>query len=105
MDADRIYANPSTITGSIGIFGLIPTIPRTLDKIGVHTDGVGTTPFAGAFDITRPLDPQVGQVVQAVIDKGYSDFTGRVATARGRRVGKIQAIARGRVWTGRSAEH
>ena len=103
MDADRIYANPSTITGSIGIFGLIPTIPRTLDKIGVHTDGVGTTPFAGAFDITRPLDPQVGQVVQAVIDKGYRDFTGRVARARGRSVGEIDAIARGRVWTGAQA--
>jgi len=88
MNADRIYANPSTITGSIGIFGLIPTIPRTLDKIGVHTDGVGTTRFAGAFDITRPLDPQVGQVVQSVIDKGYRDFTGRVARARGRSVGE-----------------
>jgi protease-4 len=104
MNADRIYANPSTITGSIGIFGLVPTIPRTLDKIGVHTDGVGTTRFAGAFDITRPLDPQVGQVVQAVIDKGYRDFTGRVAKARGRSVGEIDAIARGRVWTGAQAK-
>jgi protease-4 len=104
MDADRIYANPSTITGSIGIFGLIPTIPRTLEKIGVHTDGVGTTQFAGAFDITRPLDPQVGQVVQSVIDKGYRDFTGRVAKARGRSVGEIDAIARGRVWTGAQAK-
>jgi protease-4 len=104
MNADRIYANPSTITGSIGIFGLIPTIPRTLDKIGVHTDGVGTTRFAGAFDITRPLDPQVGQVVQSVIDKGYRDFTARVAKARGRSVGEIDAIARGRVWTGAQAK-
>ena len=83
MNADRIYADPSTITGSIGIFGLIPTIPRTLDKIGVHTDGVGTTRFAGAFDITRPLDPEVGAMIQSVIDKGYRDFTGRVAQARG----------------------
>ncbi len=104
MNADRIYANPSTITGSIGIFGLIPTIPRTLEKIGVRTDGVGTTRFAGAFDITRPLDPQVGQVVQSVIDKGYRDFTGRVAKARGRSVGEIDAIARGRVWTGAQAK-
>src|SRR5690606_35475790 len=53
MDADRIYANPSTVTGSIGIFGLVPTVQRSLDRIGVHTDGVGTTRFAGAFDITR----------------------------------------------------
>ncbi|MFS8063001.1 MAG: signal peptide peptidase SppA [Luteimonas sp.] len=104
MNADRIYADPSTITGSIGIFGLIPTIPRTLDKIGVHTDGVGTTKFAGAFDITRPLDPQVGEVIQSVIDKGYRDFTGRVAQARGRTVDEIDAIARGRVWSGAQAK-
>jgi protease-4 len=104
MNADRIYADPSTITGSIGIFGLIPTIPRTLEKIGVHTDGVGTTKFAGAFDITRPLDPQVGEVIQSVIDKGYRDFTGRVAQARGRSVDEIDAIARGRVWSGAQAK-
>jgi protease-4 len=104
MDADRIYANPSTISGSIGIFGLIPTFPRTLDKIGVHTDGVGTTPFAGAFDVTRPLDPRVGEVIQSVIDKGYRDFTSRVAKARGRSVGEIDAVARGRVWSGAQAK-
>src|SRR5690606_21746544 len=79
MNADRIYADPSTITGSIGIFGLVPNFPRTLDKIGVHTDGVGTTRFAGAFDVTRPMDPEVGRVIQAVIDKGYADFIGKVA--------------------------
>jgi protease-4 len=100
MDADRIYADPSTITGSIGIFGMIPTIPRTLEKIGVHTDGVGTTKFAGAFDITRPLDPAVGQVIQSVIDKGYRDFTGRVAQARHKPVAEIDAVGRGRVWSG-----
>lgn len=103
MNADRIYADPSTITGSIGIFGLFPTIPRTLDRIGVHTDGVGTTPYAGAFDITRPLDPQVGQVIQSVIEKGYRDFTGRVAKARGRDVAAIDQVARGRVWSGAQA--
>jgi protease-4 len=100
MDADRIYADPSTITGSIGIFGLIPTIPRTLEKIGVHTDGVGTTKFAGAFDITRPLDPAVGEVIQSVIDKGYRDFTGRVAQARHKPVAEVDAVGRGRVWSG-----
>ena len=104
MDADRIYADPSTITGSIGIFGLIPTIPRTLEKIGVHTDGVGTTRFAGAFDITRPLDPAVGEVIQSVIDKGYRDFTGKVAAARHRSVEQIDAVARGRVWSGAQAK-
>ena len=104
MNADRIYADPSTITGSIGIFGMIPTIPRTLAKIGVHTDGVGTTPFAGAFDLTRPLAPEVGQVVQSVIDKGYRDFTGRVAEARKRSVEQIDQIAQGRVWSGAQAK-
>ncbi len=104
MNADRIYADPSTITGSIGIFGLIPTLPRALDKIGVHTDGVGTTPFAGAFDLTRPLDPRVGEVIQSVIDKGYRDFTGRVAKARHQSVAQVDAIARGRVWSGAQAK-
>ncbi len=104
MNADRIYADPSTITGSIGIFGLIPTIPRTLEKIGVHTDGVGTTRLAGAFDITRPLAPEVGQVIQAVIDKGYRDFTGKVAQARQQPVAQIDAVARGRVWSGAQAK-
>lgn len=103
MNADRIYADPSTITGSIGIFGLFPTIPRALDKIGVHTDGVGTTPIAGAFDITRPLDPMVGQVIQSVIENGYRDFTGKVAKARDRSVVQIDAVARGRVWSGAQA--
>lgn len=103
MNADRIYADASTITGSIGIFGLIPTIPRALDKIGVHTDGVGTTQFAGAFDITRPLDPAVGQVVQSVIEKGYRDFIGRVATAREKPLPEVDAVARGRVWSGAQA--
>ncbi|MCY7313110.1 MAG: signal peptide peptidase SppA, partial [Pseudoxanthomonas sp.] len=100
MNADRIYADPSTITGSIGIFGLIPNVTRTLDKIGVRTDGVGTTRFAGAFDITRPLDPAVGRVIQSVIDKGYSDFTGKVAEARNKSVEEVDQVARGRVWTG-----
>ncbi|MDI9238352.1 signal peptide peptidase SppA [Lysobacter sp. LF1] len=104
MDADRIYADASTITGSIGIFGLIPTIPRALEKIGVRSDGVGTTRFAGAFDITRPLQPEVGQVIQAVIDKGYRDFTGRVAQARNKPVEQVDEVARGRVWTGAQAK-
>ena len=100
MDADRIYADPSSITGSIGIFGLIPTFPRTLAKIGVHTDGVATTPMAGAFDLARPLSPEAGQVLQSYIEKGYRDFIGGVAAGRGRTPEQIDAVARGRVWTG-----
>jgi protease IV len=104
MDADRIYADESTITGSIGIFGLVPTFPRALEKIGVRTDGVGTTRMAGVFDISRPLTPELGQIVQAVIDKGYRDFTGKVAAGRNRSVEQIDAVARGRVWTGAQAK-
>ena len=103
MDAEKIYADPSTITGSIGIFGMFPTIDRGLDKIGVHTDGVGTTRFAGAFDITRPLDPAVGTVIQEVIEKGYADFISRVARARDKRVSEVDEVARGRVWSGEQA--
>ena len=104
MNADRIYADPSTITGSIGIFGMIPNVARSLDKIGVHTDGVGTTRFAGAFDITRPMDPAVGQVIQSVINKGYADFTGKVADARNKPVEAVDEVARGRVWSGAQAK-
>jgi protease IV len=103
MNADEIYAQPATITGSIGIFGLFVNIDATLEKIGVHTDGVGTTPFAGALDPRRPLDPSVARVIQSVIEKGYRDFIGRVAAARGKPVQEIDQIARGRVWSGRQA--
>jgi protease IV len=104
MNADRIYADPSTVTGSIGIFGMIPTFSRTLEKIGVHTDGVATTSVAGAFDVSRPLSPQVGEVMQAVIEKGYRDFTGKVSEARKKPVADVDAVARGRVWSGAQAK-
>ncbi|HET7359844.1 MAG TPA: signal peptide peptidase SppA [Rhodanobacteraceae bacterium] len=103
MDADRIYAEPNTITGSIGIFGLMFNVPDTLAKVGVHNDGVGVGPLAGAFDVTRPLDPKVGAMMQSIIDKGYRDFVGGVAKARGQSFAAIDAIAQGHVWTGRQA--
>lgn len=103
MNADRIYADPSTITGSIGIFGMLPTFPRTLEKMGIHSDGVGTTPLAGAFDVSRPLDPGVATILQSTIEKGYREFTGKVAAARGKPVQQIDAVARGRVWSGAQA--
>ena len=104
MNADRIYADESTITGSIGIYALVPSFPRTLEKIGVRTDGVGTTRMAGMFDLTRPLTPELGQIVQSVIDNGYRDFTGKVAAGRKRTVEQIDAVARGRVWSGAQAK-
>ena len=104
MNADRIYADPSTITGSIGIFGLFANVPRALEKIGVHSDGVGTTPWAGAFDPTRALAPEAGRMIQSVIDHGYAQFIGKVAAARGSTPEAIDTIARGRVWSGAQAK-
>ncbi len=103
MDADRIVAEPDTITGSIGIFGLFFTASDGLAKLGINTGGVGTTPMAGAFDFRRPLDPALGATIQSVIDKGYRDFVGNVAKARGKPFADIDAIAQGRVWTGEQA--
>jgi protease-4 len=104
MNADKIYADPSTITGSIGIFGLWMSGDRALSKIGVHSDGVGTTPLAGVFDPTRPLDPNAGTMIQSVIDHGYAQFIGKVADARHSQPEKIDTIARGRVWSGAQAK-
>ncbi len=104
MNGDQIFAEPTTITGSIGIFGLFMNIPNTLAKIGVHTDGVATTSFAGAIDVRRPLDPKVGAVIQSIIDKGYQNFIGKVAAARNKKPADIDAIARGRVWSGAQAK-
>ena len=104
MDANRILADESTISGSIGIFGLVVSAPRALEKIGVHSDGVGTTRWAGAFDPTRPLDPAVGELIQTTIDHGYQQFIGNVAHARDRTPAQIDTIARGRVWSGAQAK-
>jgi protease-4 len=104
MNADRIYADESTITGSIGIFGLMIRAPRTLEKIGVRSDGVTTTPWAGAFDMTRPLDEPTKQVIQSVIERGYAQFIGKVAKARKQTTEAIDANARGRVWSGAQAK-
>ncbi|TBR36308.1 MULTISPECIES: signal peptide peptidase SppA [Dyella] len=103
MNADHIYAEPNTITGSIGIFGMYFTVPGALDKLGVKADGVGTSPLAGAFNITRPLDPKVGTLIQSIIDKGYRDFVGSVAKARNKNYDQIDTVAQGRVWTGQQA--
>jgi protease IV len=103
MNASEIFADPSTITGSIGIFGLFMTAEETLEKIGVRSDGVGTTRIAGAFDATRPLQPVVANVMQSVIEDGYRDFITRVAEARGKSYEEADALGRGRVWSGAQA--
>jgi protease IV len=104
MNADEIWAQPTTITGSIGIFGMFVTIPQTLEKVGIHTDGVATTPIAGAFDIRRPFNPQVESILTSVIQRGYRDFIGKVAMARGKTADQVDEIAQGRVWSGTQAK-
>lgn len=104
MSADRIFAEPTTITGSIGVFGLFMNYPRTLDKIGVHVDGVGTTKLAGAFHPGRPLDPEVGNIVQQLVEQTYEEFIEHVAKARGLEPERVREIAQGRVWSGLKAK-
>ena len=101
--ADEVIADAGTVTGSIGVFGLLPTADKAFDKLGVHVDGVTTTWLGGARDMRRPLDPRFGDLVQSSIDHIYADFTGKVAKARKTTPEKIDAVAQGRVWTGAQA--
>jgi len=103
MSADEVIADASTITGSIGVFGMLPNATKALDKISLHTGGYGTTWLVGAGDPRLPLDPRVKQAVQAGIDRVYLDFTSRAAAARKTTQEAIDAVAQGRVWTGQQA--
>jgi protease-4 len=101
--SDEIIADEATITGSIGVIAMLPTAQGTLDKLGVHTDGVTTTWLAGAHDPRRSLDPRFAQLVQASIDHVYRDFIVRAAQARKTSPEKIDAVGQGRVWSGKDA--
>ncbi|WP_426370142.1 signal peptide peptidase SppA [Pseudocolwellia sp. HL-MZ7] len=101
--ADKIYASPTTITGSIGIYGLMMTFENALSKLGVYTDGVGTTEFAG-FSPTRPISDGVAQIIQMNVNKGYQDFITLVADNRNMTKQEVDSIAQGRVWSGAKAK-
>jgi len=103
MGADEVWAYPNTITGSIGIFGFLPTFQNSLDAIGVHTDGFGVTPLSGAFRVDRALPESARQVIQSVIEHSYAQFIGLVAEYRGMTTDEVDKIAQGRVWTGTQA--
>lgn len=103
MEADEIWANPTTITGSIGVFGLVPTFERTLGKVGVATDGVATSALAGSLNLDRALTAESRAVMQWGVDHAYHDFVRRVAAARQRSPDAIEAVAEGRVWIGSDA--
>ncbi|EIC4809441.1 signal peptide peptidase SppA [Salmonella enterica] len=101
--ANYIVASPSTLTGSIGIFGVINTVENSLSSIGVHSDGVSTSPLAD-ISMTEALSPEVQQMMQLSIEYGYKRFITLVADARKRTPEQIDKIAQGHVWTGEDAK-
>ena len=103
MSSDKVIADPTTITGSIGVFAMLPTGEKLLDKLSVHTGGYGTTWLAGGFDQRRALDPRLAGVVQAGVLHTYDSFTSLAAKARKKPQAEIDAVAQGRVWTGAQA--
>ena len=99
--ADYIFAEPTTLTGSIGIFGMIPEVSELVtEKIGLHSETVKTNKFADFGDLTRPMNENEKTVMQASVNRGYELFTKRCADGRGMEQDSIKAVAEGRVWTG-----
>jgi protease-4 len=104
MSADEVIADPNTVTGSIGVFAILPTADKVVDKLGIHTAGVTTTWLADAYNPLRPLDPRFGQLIQSSINHIYDEFTTKAAIARRTTPEKIDAVGQGRVWTGGQAK-
>jgi protease-4 len=101
--ADAIVASANSITGSIGVFASIPTFEHTLDKLGIHTDGFGTTALSGATRLDRPMSPGVSDLLQTTVSHTYEEFLARVAMGRSKTRDEVDAIAQGRVWAGSDA--
>ena len=102
-DADSILASPVTLTGSIGIFGALPTFDQSLATIGVHNDGIGTTNMAGAVSPVRPLPANIATTLQLSVEHGYRQFIDIVAKGRKLPKKRVEEIAEGRVWDGQTA--
>ena len=102
--ADEIFASATTLTGSIGIYAAVPTLDRTLGKVGVTVDGVGTTALSGKMRLDRPLDPVLRDYLQLNIERGYEVFIGHVAAGRKKTREQVDALGRGRVWIGAEAK-
>ncbi len=103
MAANRIYAEPTTLTGSIGIFGIFPDASGLLNKIGVHVEGLGTTPLTGQFDPLMPLSKMAKSLFRIEILHGYHDFIDHVAHFRHLTPERVNAIGRGHIWVGSEA--
>jgi len=102
--ANQIFASPTTLTGSIGVFSVVPTFQRTLEKFGVKVDGIGTTPLAGDMRIERALGPAARQILQVSVEHAYAEFLQRVSEGRKKTVEDVDKIAQGRVWAGVDAQ-
>jgi protease-4 len=100
MHADKVFASASTITGSIGVFGMFPTYQRSIETVGITTDGVGTTPWSGQFRPDREMSDATRQLFQLFIEDTYDDFISDVAVGRGLEKSAVDAIGQGQVWTG-----
>ncbi len=103
MSSDRIFAQPETITGSIGVFAVIPTFEKSAARLGVNADGFRTTPLSGQPDIIAGFSPEMDAIMQASIGGTYQDFLGLVSAARKMPVDKVDGMAGGRVWDGGTA--
>ncbi len=103
MAADEVWASPTSITGSIGVYGLAPRLHRSLERIGVRTDGVGTTSLAGQFDISQPMQPELEKIYQTTVRRTYEEFIAIVAEARNMDAEAVRSVAQGRVWSGSQA--
>jgi protease-4 len=101
--ANRIFAEPDTITGSIGVFAIMPSFERALGNIGVTADGIATTPLSGQPDIVGGVNPAFNAVAQSSVEAIYGRFTGLVATSRRLPIARVREIAEGRVWAGGTA--
>lgn len=104
MAADEVWASPTTITGSIGIFAMLPDLSGPMAKLGLTVDGIGTTPLAAGLDPRRPLDPQIGKLLQSSIEHGYKRFLSAVGEARKMSPEAVDQVAQGRVWMGIQAK-
>lgn len=103
MNADQIWASPTTITGSIGVLGIAPTVQRSLERIGIASDGVGTTWLAGAIRPDRELGDEARELLRLSVAGIYSQFVERVAESRGMTIEEADSVAQGRVYSGREA--
>ena len=102
--ANQIFASPTTLTGSIGVFSVVPTFQHTLEKLGVKVDGIGTTPLAGDMRLDRALGSAGRQILQSSVEHAYAEFLRRVGEGRKKSVEDVDKIAQGRVWAGVDAQ-